>query len=95
MSTKKGECLRSGGGLSYTRMTESCCWLKLSSWVWTLSSLACIVESQPQLMQGCQIDCLKRHGHWRSKTAKDGYIKDSVGRRLTVYKGLVVQLGVL
>ena len=22
--------------------------------------------------------CWKRHGHWRSKSAKDGYVKDSV-----------------
>ena len=33
---------------------------------------------------------LKRHGRWRSETAKDGYIKDSVERRLTVYNGLGV-----
>ena len=35
----------------------------------------------------------KCHGRLRSETAKDGYVKDSDERRLTVSKGLGVQLG--
>ena len=30
--------------------------------------------------------CLKRHGRWKSDTAKDGYIKDSLEKRLSVSK---------
>ena len=30
----------------------------------------------------------KRHGRWRSETAKDGYVKDTVSARLSVSKGL-------
>ena len=30
----------------------------------------------------------KHHGRWRSKTARDGYVKDSVERTLTVSIGL-------
>ena len=30
----------------------------------------------------------KRHGHWRSESAKDRYVKDSVERRLSVSKSL-------
>ena len=32
----------------------------------------------------------KRHGRWRSESAKDGYVKDSVERRLSVSKSLGV-----
>ena len=31
----------------------------------------------------------KSHGRWRSETAKDGYVKDSVEKRLGVSYGLV------
>jgi len=30
----------------------------------------------------------KRHGHWKSENAKDGYIDDSVEHRLSVTKQL-------
>ena len=30
----------------------------------------------------------KRHGRWKSESAKDGYVKDSVERRLEVSKQL-------
>ena len=30
----------------------------------------------------------KRHGRWRSESAKDGYVIDSVERRLSVSKSL-------
>lgn len=32
--------------------------------------------------------CLKRHGRWKSESAKDGYIVDSVEKRLRVSKFL-------
>ena len=30
----------------------------------------------------------KRHGRWKSETAKDGYIKDALENRLSVSKSL-------
>ena len=30
----------------------------------------------------------KRHGRWKSETAKDGYVKDTVSARLSVSQGL-------
>ncbi|XP_053378571.1 uncharacterized protein LOC128548169 [Mercenaria mercenaria] len=32
--------------------------------------------------------CLKRHGRWKSDIAKDGYVKDSIEKRLAVSKKL-------
>lgn len=32
--------------------------------------------------------CLKRHGRWKSDSAKDGYIVDSIDKRLLVSKSL-------
>lgn len=32
--------------------------------------------------------CLKRHGRWKSDGAKDGYIVDSVEKRLHISKAL-------
>ena len=62
VSTRNGECLRRGGGLSYHRLRE----LLLSNWAWTPSRLACIacerVGQQLQLMPGCQIDCSSAMG---------------------------------
>ena len=57
--------------------------------------LACIVCGQvvPR-RQPCRAGVadrlFKRHGRWRSETAKDGYVKDALETRLSVTK----QLGV-
>ena len=32
--------------------------------------------------------CLKRHGRWKTDVAKDGYIDDSVEKRLSITKKL-------
>lgn len=32
--------------------------------------------------------CLKRHGRWRSDTAKDGYVDDSLEKKLLITKKL-------
>ncbi|KAL5496644.1 hypothetical protein EMCRGX_G012974 [Ephydatia muelleri] len=37
---------------------------------------------------GVENRLFKRHGRWKSKSAKDGYVKDSLERRLEVSKGL-------
>ena len=64
------------------------CWLRLSNWGGTLLYLACIVCVQvvPWLRPTDRL--FKRHGRWRSETAKDGYVKDSVEKCLGVSKHL-------
>ena len=37
---------------------------------------------------GIQDRLFKRHGRWKSETAKDGYVKDSLSERLTVSQNL-------
>jgi hypothetical protein len=37
---------------------------------------------------GVSDKCLKRHGRWKTDVAKDGYIEDSVEKRLYVTKTL-------
>ena len=37
---------------------------------------------------GVEDRLFKWHGHWESESAKDGYVKDSLERRLEVPKGL-------
>ena len=36
----------------------------------------------------------KRHGHWKSENAKDGYVKDDVKSRLEVSKSLGLYLDI-
>lgn len=38
--------------------------------------------------EGVSDRCLKRHGRWRSEAAKDGYIEDSVDKKLFITKQL-------
>ena len=37
---------------------------------------------------GVEDRLLKRHGRWKSESAKDGYVKDSLDCHLKVSKGL-------
>ena len=50
--------------------------------------LACTAFGQAgplqQLMQSAEDRLFKHHGRWKSETAKDGYVKDSVERHLEV-----------
>ena len=50
------------------------------------SNLVCIalglVEPRQLLMQVYRL--FKRHGRWRSETAKDGYVKDSMSALMSV-----------
>ena len=43
----------------------------LTGWVATVASNGVVNER-----------CWKRHGHWRSESAKDGYVVDSVDKRV-------------
>ena len=78
--TKQGEKLRASGSLSYTRMRElflaklkdlgvDCSKFGLHSLLAGGASAAANAGVVDHLF--------KRHGRWRSESAKDGYIKDS------------------
>ena len=38
--------------------------------------------------EGVNEKCLKRHGRWKTDVAKDGYIKDSLSKKLSISKTL-------
>ena len=91
MHTKSGECLRKGGGLSYSRLRELLL-EKISSLgmdpklfgmhsLWAGGATAAANAGVPDRL-------FKRHGRWKSESAKDGYVKDSVESRLEVSKNL-------
>ena len=89
--TKKGESLRASGSLSYTRMRElflaKLNELGFDSKQFGLHSLRSGGASAAA-NAGVPDRLFKRHGRWKSETAKDGYVKDSVKSRLSVSKSL-------
>ena len=91
MHTKSGECLRKSGSLSYSRLQK----LLLEK----ISSLG--MDPKSFGMHSLRVDgataaanarvpdrLFKRHGRWKSESAKDWYVKDSVESRLEVSKNL-------
>ena len=89
--TKHGERLRATGGLSYTRMRE----LFIEKW----RELGFATErlglhslraggASAAANAGVPDRLFKRHGRWRSDTAKDGYIKDSREALMSVSRNL-------
>ena len=90
--TKAGERLRMIGGLSYIRLRE----LLLSNYISqlgydpTLFSMLSLRAGGATAAANAGVEdrLFKRHGRWTSETAKDGYVKDSVERRLEVSKQL-------
>ena len=92
--TKQGEKLRASGGISYTRLRElllaKIAELGMAPKLFGMHSLR--AGGATAAANAGVNDCMfKRHGRWRSESAKDGYVKDSVVRRLSVSK----QLGIL
>ena len=89
--TKKGERLRAAGSLSYTHMRE----IFLAKWKELgfdtvqlgLHSLRAGGASAAA-NAGVGDRLFKRHGRWRSESAKDGYIKDSKEALLSVSESL-------
>jgi len=80
VSTKRGERLKLSGSLSYTRMRElflqKLQQLGYDSKQFSLHSLR--AGGATSAANAGVPDCLfKRHGRWKSESAKDGYIKDS------------------
>ena len=45
-------------------------------------------SSTAEANAGVEDRLFTRHGHWKSESAKDDYVKDSLDRRLKVSKGL-------
>ena len=89
--TKRGERLRASGSLSYTRMRE----LFLAKWKelgfdtthFGLHSLRSGGASAAA-NAGVADRLFKRHGRWKSESAKDGYVKDSLKARMSVSASL-------
>ena len=82
---KSGECLWKGGSLSYSRLRELLL-EKISSLgmdpklfgmhsLWPGGATAATNAGLPDRL-------FKQHGRWKSESAKDGYVKDSVESRL-------------
>ena len=90
-STKKGERLRAGGSLSYTRMHElllkKLTDLGYDKSCFSLHSLRA-GGATAAANAGVPDRLFKRHGRWKSESAKDGYVKDSVDALLSVSKNL-------
>ena len=89
--TRHGERLRPAGGLSYTRLRE----LFIAKWrelgydpsQFGLHSLRAGGASAAA-NAGIPDRLFKRHGRWRSESAKDGYVKDSHEALMSVSKSL-------
>ncbi|KAL5473775.1 hypothetical protein EMCRGX_G028330 [Ephydatia muelleri] len=89
--TKEGERLRKTGGLSYTRLRElllqKITQLGYDPKAFGMHSLRA-GGATAAANAGVPDRLFKRHGRWKSESAKDGYVKDSVERRLEVSKQL-------
>ena len=89
--TKTGERLRESGGLSYSRLRELLSdriqGLGMDPKQFGMHSLRA-GGATAAANAGVPDRLFKRHGRWRSESAKDGYVKDSVERRLSVSKSL-------
>ena len=90
-STKHGQRLRVAGSLSYTRMRElflaKLGELGLDASRFGLHSLRA-GGATAAANAGVADRLFKRHGRWRSESAKDGYVDDSRDARLSVSKSL-------
>eukprot|EP00731_Ephydatia_muelleri_P008282 Em0004g620a len=91
VQTKGREHLRKNGGLSYTRLREllldKLSELGFDPTLFGMHSLragGAIAAANT----GVENRLFKRHGRWKSESAKDGYVKDSLERRFEVSKGL-------
>lgn len=92
VATRKGERLRPSGSLSYTRMREivrdKLCSLGYDHKVFGLHSFRAGGATAAANTPGISERNFKRHGRWKSDSAKDGYVEDSESSRLMVSKSL-------
>ena len=89
--TKSGEVLQRSGGISYTRIRE----LVLERFQQlgydpTQFGMHSFRSGGATLAANAGVPdrLFKRHGRWKSESAKDGYVKDSLESRLQVSRGL-------
>jgi integrase len=91
--SKNGEHLRAAGGLSYTRMRElflkKIAELGFDPKPFGLHSLRA-GGATAAANAGVPDRLFKRHGRWRSESAKDGYVKDSLASLWSVSRQLVL-----
>ena len=89
--TKFGEKLRPAGSLSYTTMRELFK-KKLNELGHALGEFglhSLHAGGATAAVKAGVPDCLfKRHRRWKSETAKDGYVEDSVENRLAVSRNI-------
>ena len=89
--TKGGDRLRASGSLSYTRMRElllgKLSQLGFDAKQFGLHSLRA-GGATAAANAGVADRLFKRHGRWRSESAKDGYVKDSFASLMSVTKSL-------
>ena len=89
--TKEGEKLRQSGKLGYSTLRElfkkKLVELGYPAEQFGLHSLRA-GGATAAANAGIQDRLFKRHGRWKSDTAKDGYIEDSTDRRLSVSLGI-------
>ena len=91
--TKNGERLRNSGHItcSYTRVRELTLQrLKKLGYDASLFSMHSFRAGGATAAANVGVPdrLFKRHGRWRSESAKDGYVKDSVESRLSVSQSL-------
>ena len=91
MVTRNGQRLRSHGSLSYTRVRElflnKLAELGFDPKQFGLHSLRS-GGATAAANSGVPDRLFKRHGRWRSESAKDGYVKDSVSALMSVSQSL-------
>ena len=85
--SKKGECLRAGGSLGYSTLRELFK-KKMRDLGYPADSLGIhslrAGGATAAANAGVSVRLFKRHGRWRSENAKDGYVEDTLEKRLSV-----------
>ena len=87
----KGEYLRDGGAVSYTTIREQFKKkVKELGYPADVSGLHSLQAGGASAVANAGVSdgLFKRHGRWRSYNAKDGYIEDSMDKRLSVTRQL-------
>ena len=91
ISNGKCEKLRESGGITYSRMREllkkKLDKLGFPSTNFSLHSLRA-GGATAAAAAGVPDRVFKKHGRWKSETAKDGYVEDSFCKRLSVTQNL-------
>ena len=91
MKTKEGERLRPSGSLSYSTIRDllrkKLVDLGHSPVGFGLHSF-CAGGASAAAKAGIPDRLFKQHGRWKSDTAKDGYVEDSVENRLSVTRNI-------